>query len=154
MRSRWSARSGISLKGAANTNNSIFPLDDGLVAIDKAELVELASSDSSTPGTPTIGTPLDDTRMDRHIIDNTAKGFAVQINGPVGIDVWRDMAVRIEKNVADGSAVQINYATTREEVRDAREHQLKLMQMNMDMEMARQRNREEERRRKAERKRQ
>ena len=46
----------------------------------------------------------------RIIRDNEAAGYALQVNTPIGVDVWKDMgSVTIERNKATGHANQWNY---------------------------------------------
>jgi hypothetical protein len=48
----------------------------------------------------------------RIIRDNEAAGYALQVNTPIGVDVWKDMgSVTIERNKATGHANQWNYPT-------------------------------------------
>ncbi|KAH8892381.1 hypothetical protein GQ53DRAFT_764190 [Thozetella sp. PMI_491] len=49
----------------------------------------------------------------RIIVQNLTRDQALQINGPVGVDMWKDMAfVKIEGNAAAGTAIQTNYPIT------------------------------------------
>ena len=52
---------------------------------------------------------------ERIILRNMAKNQAMQINAPVGKDIWKNVdRIVIEDNVAQDEAVQINYTNTLE----------------------------------------
>ena len=40
--------------------------------------------------------------------DNKASLHALQVNTPIGLDVWKDMDIVIERNMASMGAVQLN----------------------------------------------
>ena len=63
----------------------------------------MASTETSTPG-GAIG------QASRVIKNNEASGYALQVNTPIGADVWKGMgAVTIEGNRAAGHSTQWNY---------------------------------------------
>jgi hypothetical protein len=88
-------------------------LEEGLVILSKAEVASLRVEGPSAPSdiseAPTR--PLDQERIERIIIGNMALDDAVQFNGPIGEDIWKNITVRIENNRATGTAVQVNYIT-------------------------------------------
>jgi hypothetical protein len=55
----------------------------------------------------------------RIVIHNLTRDQALQINGPVAVDMWKDVAfVKIEGNVAAGTAIQTNYPITMDVFRE------------------------------------
>jgi hypothetical protein len=83
----------------------LTPADDKLVPLRKAEIAflgrEITDSDDA----------FDNGTIDRIIVGNTARDSAVQLLGPVGKDLWEDVRVRIENNIASGHAAQFVYPT-------------------------------------------
>jgi hypothetical protein len=52
---------------------------------------------------------------ERIILRNMAKNQAIQINAPVGMDIWKSIyRIVIEDNIVQDEAVQINYSNTLE----------------------------------------
>jgi len=49
--------------------------------------------------------------MDRIIVGNLARDSAAQLLGPVGLDLWDKIRVRVENNTATGYATQVAYPT-------------------------------------------
>jgi hypothetical protein len=46
---------------------------------------------------------------------------AVQVNGPIGEDLWKDISrLEIRDNRALGRSIQINYATTQDNLKEVR----------------------------------
>jgi len=79
-----------------------------LLPVSKVELAIIGQGMIHNAGpSPT----LDDMAMDRIIVGNMARDSAVQLLGPVGRDLWEDIRVRIENNVASGRAAQFAYPT-------------------------------------------
>lgn len=51
----------------------------------------------------------------RTVRDNEASQYALQVNTPVGQDLWEEVStVKIERNRATGHASQLNYPTSLE----------------------------------------
>ena len=70
--------------------------------------------------------------IERIILRNMAKNQAMQINAPVGKDIWKNVdRIVIEDNVAQDEAVQINYTNTLEVT-------MALLRFNSEMITARQ----------------
>jgi len=86
----------------------LTPVDDNLVSLKKSEI---ASMNREVTGGTGLNTTLDYGTIDRIIVGNTARRFAVQLLGPVGKDLWEDVRVRIENNIASGYAAQFAYPT-------------------------------------------
>jgi hypothetical protein len=58
------------------------------------------------------GTKVDSTRI---IVDNLTEEQALQINGPVGEDMWRKVShLEIKRNKASGNSTQLNYPVNME----------------------------------------
>ncbi|KAK4236087.1 hypothetical protein C8A03DRAFT_36034 [Achaetomium macrosporum] len=77
--------------------------DNGTLALGGDDLQAIAeisaSRDAGVPG-----------QKVRIIQDNTALMNALQVNTPVGQDIWKDVDIpRIERNLADRNAAQFNY---------------------------------------------
>jgi hypothetical protein len=54
--------------------------------------------------------------MERIVLSNMAKNQAIQINAPIGKDIWRNIdRIVIKNNIAENDAVQINYVNTLED---------------------------------------
>jgi hypothetical protein len=99
--------------------------DDGIVPLTRADLKSLRDaatdsdsedetlvddSDSSTSSKPKKRVP-----TERIILRNMAKNQAMQINAPVGTDIWKIIdRIVIEDNIAEDDAVQINYSNSLE----------------------------------------
>ncbi|KAJ5390782.1 uncharacterized protein N7496_001850 [Penicillium cataractarum] len=55
----------------------------------------------------------------RIIVDNLTRDQALQINGPVAVDIWKDMAfIKIEGNIASDTAIQTNYPVSMDVFRE------------------------------------
>lgn len=76
--------------------------EDDIVALSQAKI-------SIVPGEDNISDRVADQRS-RIIRQNEATEWALQVNTPIGVDVWKDMdSVIIERNKATGNASQWNY---------------------------------------------
>jgi hypothetical protein len=54
--------------------------------------------------------------VERIILSNMAKNQAIQINAPIGKDIWKNVdRIVIKNNIAENDAVQINYLSTLED---------------------------------------
>lgn len=101
------------------------PSVDGTVPLSTADLQSLSSSDDDSDcgsetavdsdsdtekTTPSHSIPV---RLERIVLNNMAENQALQLNAPVGRDMWKSLAGRIEirDNVAKDDATQVNYAT-------------------------------------------
>jgi hypothetical protein len=105
-----------SLKDVADDQNS----DDETLVDD---------SDSST-GSETRKRAL----IERIVLSNMAKDQAIQINAPLGKDIWKDVdRTIIKNNVAEHDAVQVNYINTLEDT-------MALMKLRSELSIAAQRN--------------
>jgi hypothetical protein len=76
--------------------------DDDIVSLSKHEAF-LESKEANTAGHIMC-------EGSRIVRENEASGSALQVNTPIGVDVWKDMGmITIERNKAAGSASQWNY---------------------------------------------
>jgi hypothetical protein len=86
----------------------MIPENDILVSFRKSEIASLSHDLGGITDSSTIQ---DDGAIERIIVGNTARGSAVQLLGPVGMDLWEDVRVRIENNTVSGQATQLAYPT-------------------------------------------
>jgi len=49
-----------------------------------------------------------ETKSQLIVKDNEASRYALQVNTPVGVDIWKDMDITIERNIATDHASQWN----------------------------------------------
>jgi hypothetical protein len=119
-------------------------IDNGTILLTSADLRSLR--DAATDGDSEDETLVDDSdsstgsqtkkrvSTERIILRNMAKNQALQINAPVGKDIWKNInRIVIEDNVAQDKAVQINYSNTLEVA-------IALLKLNSEMITARQEN--------------
>ncbi|KAH6849628.1 hypothetical protein B0I37DRAFT_369468 [Chaetomium sp. MPI-CAGE-AT-0009] len=75
---------------------------DGSVTLTEDDIASLSTESNVAGGT----TP----ETSRIVRENQASGSALQVNTPIGEDLWKDMGnITIERNQAQGSASQWNY---------------------------------------------
>jgi hypothetical protein len=100
-------------------------IDDGIIPLTPADLKSLrdAATDSDSEDetliddsdSSTSSKPKKRVSIERIILRNMAKNQAMQINAPVGEDIWKSIdRIVIEDNIAEDEAVQINYPNTLE----------------------------------------
>lgn len=55
----------------------------------------------------------------RIVVDNLTLDQALQINGPIGEDGWREVShLVVERNNASGTSIQLNHAVSRQDFKD------------------------------------
>jgi hypothetical protein len=117
-------------------------IDDGIIPLTSADLKSLrdAASDEDSEGETLVDDSDSSTGSDikkrvateRIIMRNMARNQAMQINAPVGKDMWKNIdRIVIEDNVAQDNAVQMNYSNTLEVM-------TALMRLNIELNTARQ----------------
>jgi hypothetical protein len=99
---------------------SLYKIRKGLITSYEAEAnghVTFTSRDFATltidGGNPAATAVSDNSSAARvrRVLMNQTLGDALQINGPIGEDLWKDASeVIIEKNEASDEAIQMNYA--------------------------------------------
>jgi hypothetical protein len=99
------------------------------VSLSKAEVASLSIEGPSAPGegTGAAGAPLDAKAIERIIIGNSSEGQAIQLNAPIGEDLWREISVRIENNMAGGNSTQFNFPSKWETTKYMLERQERLI---------------------------
>lgn len=96
---------------------------DGTIPLTKADLQSLSStSTDSDDASDTLACSSSDAeeisfdipkRLERIILRNMTRDQSLQINGPVGEDIWKDITrLEIRENEADGFSTQVNYPIT------------------------------------------
>jgi hypothetical protein len=117
-------------------------IDDGIIPLTPADLKSLrdAAADSDSEDETLIDDSDSSTSskskkrvsIERIILRNMAKNQAMQINAPVGEDIWKSIdRIVIEDNIAEDEAVQINYPNTLEAM-------MTLLRLKNEMSTARQ----------------
>ncbi|KLU84063.1 hypothetical protein MAPG_03108 [Magnaporthiopsis poae ATCC 64411] len=84
---------------------------DGTVALTEDDVASLSRQQETPPAVNETDAPnRAGNQASRVIRGNEAADYALQVNTPIGVDVWKDMAsVTIENNKAMGHANQWNY---------------------------------------------
>jgi len=108
---------GLKIAGLLPDEHSQGP---SLVRLNKSEIAAIAWESTNEYDSGDI---LDNETIERIIVGNTAKGSAVQLLGPIGIDMWDGMRVRLENNKASGHAAQFAYPTDFEAFKYLLDHQ-------------------------------
>lgn len=101
-------------------------IDDGTVPLSRADWRSLRdAADDQNSDDETLVDDSDSsmsfeskmrTSTERIVLSNMAKDQAIQLNGPLGKDIWKDVdRVVIKNNIAEHDAVQINYINTLED---------------------------------------
>ena len=85
--------------------------------------VEGPSVPNEEAATGTPGEPLERSQLDRIIIRNVSRDLAIQINAPIGEDVWKGLKVQVSDNKAFGSSLQVNWQMSRDDVQRLQEDQ-------------------------------
>ncbi|KAF3072776.1 hypothetical protein CFAM422_004972 [Trichoderma lentiforme] len=85
-----------------NADEPVTLTGGGVVALSQQKI-------SMVPEEDNISDQVADQRS-RIIRENEATEWALQVNTPIGVDVWKDMdSITIERNKATGNASQWNY---------------------------------------------
>ena len=117
-------------------------IDDGIIPLTQADLRSLrhGATDSDSEDETLVddsdssisSKPKKRVSTERIILRNMAKNQAMQINAPVGTDIWKSIdRIVIEDNIAQDEAVQINYSNSLEVM-------IALLRLNNEMITARQ----------------
>jgi hypothetical protein len=122
------------------TQEILTETDDGTVPLTPADLKTLRENatdedsedetliDDSDSSTSSTSRKLAST--ERIILYNMARDQALQINAPMGNDIWKTVhRIVIKNNTAEGDAVQINHTNTLEET-------MALMRLHTELKIA------------------
>jgi hypothetical protein len=101
--------------------------DDGTVPLTSADwrslrdAVDDQNSDDETLVDDSDSSTGSETKMrasiERIVLSNMAKDQAIQINAPIGKDIWKNIdRIIIKNNIAEDNAIQLNYSNTLEDM--------------------------------------
>ncbi|KAL8371662.1 hypothetical protein RB595_001453 [Gaeumannomyces hyphopodioides] len=83
---------------------------DGTVALTEGGIASLSRQEAPPAPKGTNSPGQAENQTSRVIRTNEAAGYALQVNTPIGVDLWKDVgSVTIEENKATGNATQWNY---------------------------------------------
>lgn len=89
-------------------NADICCLGDGTIVLSDSDLAKIQGKEMLARGDKS-----DAEFSERIIVGNMCKDQAIQINGPIGADLWKDISrLEVRDNRAEDVSVQVNYITT------------------------------------------
>lgn len=86
--------------------------DDGTVTLSKDDIVQLSKQEAIIDHEKARASDLVLVSASCRAVGNEVYRDSLQVNTPIGVDVWKDMGnVVIENNIATDDSIQWNYPT-------------------------------------------
>jgi len=93
-------------------NRFLILIDDGTVTLTKEDIALLSEQEALAAMKGTSSSK--DKKSQLIVNDNTSSLHALQVNTPIGLDVWKDIDIIVERNTAATGAIQFNAPMTTE----------------------------------------